>query len=142
MHRIKELAQKELREIEESNTLNSHNIDSIVKLTKIIKNIDTIHAMEEAKYSNRGSYGISNDAYYEGSHDAGSYRGSYDGMSNAVDRRGRNADGSYRMRNDGGRDQRYSYDGYSRELKEDLEHLKHKTHGREKEMLEGFIKEL
>ena len=46
------------------------------------------------------------------------------------------------MRNDGGRDQRYSYDGYSRELKEDLEHLKKKVHGREKEMLEGFIKEL
>lgn len=136
MHRIKELAQKELREIEESNTLNSQNIDPILKLTKIIKNIDTIHAMEESKYSNRGSY----DGSYDGSYN--SYRGSYDGMSNDMDRRGRNGDGSYRTRMDGGRDQRYSYDGYSRELKEDLEHLKKKAHGREKEMLEGFIKEL
>ena len=78
----------------------------------------------------------------------GSYRGSYD-SSYAVDRRGRNADGSYRMshegsyrmRNDGGRDQRYSYD-YSRDIKEDLEHLMHKAKGREKEMLDSFIKEL
>lgn len=136
MHRIKELAQKELREIEESNTLNSQNIDPILKLTKIILNIVTIYAMEESKNSNRGSY----DGSYDGSYN--SYRGSYDGMSNDMDRRGRNGDGSYRMRMDGGRDQRYSYDGYSRELKEDLEHLKKKAHGREKEMLEGFIKEL
>lgn len=50
-------------------------------------------------------------------------------------------EGSYRMRNDGGRDQRYSY-GYSRELRDDLEHLKKKVDGREKEMLDSFIKEL
>ena len=140
MHKIRELAMKELHEIEESNSLNSQNIDPIVKLTKIVKNIDTIHAMEESKHSNTGSYDGSYGGSYGGGYDGHYY--SYDGMSNAMDRRGRNGDGSYRMRNDGGRDQRYSYEGYSRELKEDLEHLKNKAHGREKEMLEGFIKEL
>ena len=125
MHRLKEMAMKELKEIEESNTLNAHNVSIVKSLTSIIKNIDTINAMEDSKYSNDGSYD-----------------GSY-----AVDRRGRNADGSYRMegsyrmRNDGGRDQRYSY-GYSRELKEDLENLKHKAEGREKEMLTNWIHQL
>lgn len=135
MHRIKEMAMKELREIEESKNLNSQNVSLVKALTSIVKNIDTIHAMEESKYSNRGSY----EGSYDGSYN--SYRGSYDGMSNDLDRRGRNADGSYRMRMDGGRDQRYSY-GYSRELKEDLKHLKDKAQGREKQMLEGFIHEL
>ncbi len=130
MHKLKEMAVKELRELEEAGSLTPHNLDLIVKLTKVVKNIDTINAMEESEYSNRMSH--------DGSYD-GSYRGSYD-SSYAVDRRGRNADGSYRMRNDGGRDQRYSY-GYSRDIKEDLEHLMHKAKGREKEMLEHFIKE-
>lgn len=143
MHKIKQLAEKELREIEESGNLNSQNLKAVMDLTCIVKNIDTINAMEEAKYSNRGSYdgsyARSNDSSYNSSYN--SYRGSYDGMSSERDRRGRNEDGSYRMRQDGGRDQRYSY-GYSRDLKEDLEHLKQKSQGREKELLERFIKEL
>jgi len=123
MHRLKEMAMKEIKEIEEQNTLNPQSVSIAKSLTSIVKNIDTIHAMEDSKYSNEGSY--------------------------ALDRRGRNGDGSYRMshegsyrmRNDGGRDQRYSY-GYSRELKEDLENLKHKAEGREKELLDSLIREL
>ena len=121
MHRLKEMAMKEIKEIEEQNALNPQTVSIARSLTSIVKNIDTIHAMEDSKYSNEGAY--------------------------AVDRRGRNGDGSYRMsydnsyrmRNDGGRDQRY---GYSRELKEDLEHLKHKAEGREKEMLDNWIHQL
>lgn len=135
MHKIRENAVKELQEYEQMG-LNSNNLPTVCKLVKLVKDIDTVNAMEEAKYSNRGSYDGSYDMSYDNI-----YRSGYIDESNAVDRRGRNADGSYRMRNDGGRDQRYSY-GYSRDLKEDLEHLKKKAHGREKEMLEGFIKEL
>jgi hypothetical protein len=136
MHKIRENAVKELQEYEQMG-LNSNNLPTVCKLVKLVKDIDTVNAMEEAKYSNRGSY----DGSYNMSYDS-IYRNGYIDESNAVDRRGRNADGSYRMRNDGGRDQRYSY-GYSRDLKEDLEHLMHKTHDtREKEMLERFMKEL
>ena len=114
---------KELDSITQQKNLTPHTLDMIDKLTHSIKSIDTIMAMEDSGYSRDNSY--------------------------AVDRRGRNGDGSYRMsydnsyrmRNDGGRDQRYSY-GYSRELKEDLEHLKKKAEGREKEMLDSFIREL
>lgn len=113
------LALEVLKQMKEQNTLNPQSVSIAKSLTSIIKNIDTIHAMEDSKYSSD------------------------------VDRRGRNADGSYRMshegsyrmRNDGGRDQRYSY-GYSRELKEDLEHLKNKAEGREREMLDNWIHQL
>lgn len=138
MHKLKEMALKDLKEYEQIG-LNSNNLATICKLVKLLLDITTYNAMEESKYSNRGSYDGSYEGSYEGSYN--SYRGSYDGMSNAVDRRGRNQDGSYRMREDGGRDQRYSY-GYSRALKEDLEHLRSKTQGKEREMLDGFIMKL
>lgn len=128
MHKLKEMAMREIKDLEEQNSLNAQTVSFAKSLTSIVKNIDTIHAMDESKYSNRGSY--------DGSYDGGSYEGSY-----AVDRRGRNGDGSYRMRADGGRDQRYSY-GYSRDLKEDLEHLAKKAEGREKEMLHNWINQL
>ncbi len=123
MEELKKMLCKELDAITEQRNLTPHNLDMIDKLTHSIKSIETIMAMEDSGYSRDNSY--------------------------AVDRRGRNADGSYRMshegsyrmRNDGGRDQRYSY-GYSRELRDDLEHLKKKVDGREKEMLDSFIKEL
>lgn len=123
MEELKKMLCKELDAITEQRNLTPHNLDMIDKLTHSIKSIETIMAMEDSGYSRDNSY--------------------------AADRRGRNADGSYRMshegsyrmRNDGGRDQRYSY-GYSRELRDDLEHLKKKVDGREKEMLDSFIKEL
>ena len=115
MRELKDMLCKELDSITQQKNLTPHTLDMIDKLTHSIKSIDTIMAMEDSGYSRDNSY--------------------------AVDRRGRNADGSYRMRMDGGRDQRYSY-GYSRELKEDLEHLKKKAEGREKEMLDSFIREL
>lgn len=125
MRELKEKLCKELDVLGKQN-LTPGNLDMIDKLTHSIKSIATIEAMEESGYSN---------AYNNASYN--SYEGSY-----ARDRRGRNSDGSYRMRMDGGRDQRYSYEGYSRDLKEDLENMLKHAKGEEKHMVQRWLAEI
>ena len=129
-YKIKDMLEKELEEISHGNKLTQGILETTDKLTHAIKSIDTIIAMEES-YSNRGSY---DGSYGRGSYDRGSY--GYD-RSYAVDRRGRNADGSYRTRMDGGRDQRYS-----RDLKEGLHHLMKNANHNEKMMIEDWMRQL
>lgn len=124
MQDIKRMLKNELDTVAKQGKLTQGTLDSIDKITHAIKSIDTIKAMEESGYSNRGSYEMS-----------------YDGRSYARDRRGRNQDGSYRMRNDGGRDQRYSY-GYSRDIKEGLEDLMEYATPHEKMAIERVMREL
>ena len=135
MMQLRDMLEDELNRITSQNKMTQQILDMVDKLTHSIKSIDTIIAMEESKYSNRGSYGSyrgSYDGSYDGSYNDGSYEGSY-----AVDRRGRNADGSYRTRMDGGRDQRYS-----RDLKEDLHHLMQGANPEEKRMIEHWMDQL
>ena len=127
MYELREMLVDELNNITSQNKMTQAILDTTSKIASTIKNIDTIMAMEES-YSNRGSY----DGSY--GYDRGSY--GYD-RSYAVDRRGRNADGSYRTRMDGGRDQRYS-----RDLKEKLHHLMKEADGDEKLMIKEWIREL
>lgn len=135
MHGMMELRNKlemELDELTKQGKMTTGILDSVDKITHTIKSIDTIKAMEEG-YSNRGSYGGSYGGYYDNSYD-----GSY-----ARDRRGRNADGSYRIRRDGGRDQRYSYErGYSRGMKEQLEDMMENARPEEKKMIRMWMQEL
>ena len=132
MHELREMLVDELNSITSQNKMTQAILETVDKLTHSIKSIDTILAMEESKYSNRGSYD-----YHDRSYDG--YDRSYDGYdrSYAVDRRGRNADGSYRTRMDGGRDQRYS-----RDLKEKLHHLMKDANPEEKMMIEDWMHEL
>ena len=123
MIELREMLVDELNNITSQNKMTQAILDTVDKLTHSIKSIDTILAMEDS-YSNRGSY---DDRYYNGSY--------------AVDRRGRNADGSYRTRMDGGRDQRYSR-GYSRDLKEGLEHLMQNADMEEQRMIKHWMKQL
>ena len=125
MHELREMLVDELNSITSQNKMTQAILETVDKLTHSIKSIDTILAMEESKYSNRGSYD-----YHDRSYDG------YD-RSYAVDRRGRNADGSYRTRMDGGRDQRYS-----RDLKEKLHHLMKDANPEEKMMIEDWMHEL
>lgn len=129
MMELKEMLCDELEKITKQGKITSGILDTVDKLTHSIKSIETIIAMDEEGYSNRMSS-----------------RGSY-----ARDRRGRNMDGSYddmsygsyRMRNDGGRDQRYSYRGYSRDLKKNLEDLMYDADSeKERKMLEKWIRQL
>lgn len=122
MEELKKKLHRELEDLSKQGKMSSAIVDMVQKLTSAIKNIDTIEAMEEG-YSNRGSY---------------DYDGSY-----ARDRRGRNSDGSYRIRRDGGRDQRYSYeDGYSRELKHELRDMMMDASPHERKMIEKWIEEI
>ena len=135
MMQLRDLLEDELNKITSQNKITPQILEMVDKLTHSIKSIDTIIAMEESKYSNRGSYDRSYDRSYDGSYDDhGSY--GYD-RSYAVDRRGRNADGSYRTRMDGGRDQRYS-----RDLKEELHHLMKDAKPEEKMMIEDWMRQL
>lgn len=133
MMQLRDMLEDELNRITSQNKMTQQILDMVDKLTHSIKSIDTIIAMEESKYSNRGSYNdySRNDGSYD---DHGSY--GYD-RSYAVDRRGRNADGSYRTRMDGGRDQRYS-----RDLKEELHHLMKDAKPDEKMMIEDWMRQL
>jgi hypothetical protein len=130
MYELREMLVDELNSITSQNKMTQAILETVDKLTHSIKSIDTILAMEESKHreSRDGSYG-----YHDRSYD-GSY--GYD-RSYAVDRRGRNADGSYRTRMDGGRDQRYS-----RDLKEKLHHLMKDANPEEKMMIEDWMHEL
>jgi len=130
MYELREMLVDELNSITSQNKMTQAILETVDKLTHSIKSIDTILAMEESKNreSRDGSYG-----YHDRSYD-GSY--GYD-RSYAVDRRGRNADGSYRTRMDGGRDQRYS-----RDLKEKLHHLMKDANPEEKMMIEDWMHEL
>lgn len=135
MMQLRDMLEDELNRITSQNKMTQQILDMVDKLTHSIKSIDTIIAMEESKYSNRGSYGSyrgSYDGSYDGSYNDGSYEGSYD-----RDRRGRNADGSYRTRMDGGRDQRYS-----RDLKTELHHLMKDAKPEEKMMIEDWMRQL
>lgn len=136
MMKLRDLLEDEINKISSQNKLTPQVLEMVDKLTHSIKSIDTIIAMEESKYSNRRSYDGSYGGSYRDSYDDGSYRGSYD-SSYAVDRRGRNADGSYRTRLDGGRDQRYS-----RDLKEELHHLMKDANPEEKMMIEDWMRQL
>lgn len=131
MMQLRDMLEDELNRITSQNKMTQQILDMVDKLTHSIKSIDTIIAMEESKYSNRGSYDRSYDGSYD---DHGSY--GYD-RSYAVDRRGRNADGSYRTRMDGGRDQRYS-----RDLKTELHHLMKDAKPEEKMMIEDWMRQL
>ena len=126
MIELREMLVDELNNITAQNKMTQAILETVDKLTHSIKSIDTILAMEEG-----GSYG---------SYNRGSYRYDDDG-SYARDRRGRNSDGSYRMRMDGGRDQRYSR-GYSRDLRDGLEDLMADASMEEKKMLKHWIKQL
>lgn len=128
MIELREMLVDELNNITAQNKMTQAILETVDKLTHSIKSIDTILAMEEG-----GSYGSYNRGPYR-------YDGSYDG-SYARDRRGRNSDGSYRMRMDGGRDQRYSR-GYSRDLRDGLEDLMADASMEEKKMLKHWIKQL
>lgn len=114
----------ELREIVKKGDISPTELDRAYKAVDIIKDIKTVEAMEESGYSNDG---------YSGN----SYRGSYDGMSDA--RRGRDGDGDGRYSEDGsyrrGRDAmgRYtSRDGYSRH--DDKEQMLQKINQMKKEI--------
>lgn len=135
MHEMEELKRRlcdELEKINDKGTMTASILDTVQKLTSAIKNIDTIIAMDEG-YSNGMSYGSyardrrgrNMDGSYLGYDD---YRGSYDD--------------SYRMRRDGGRDQRYSRERYSRDLKRDLEDLMHNADDKEKRMIEKWMRQL
>ena len=119
LYKVRDMLEREIEEISHGNKLTQGILDTIQKLTASIKAIDTIEAMQEG-YSNEGSY-----------------RGSYDDRSYAIDRRGRNYDGSYRTRMDGGRDQRYS-----RDLKDGLRHLMRNAKHDEKIMIEDWMRQL
>ena len=124
MRELENKLRKELDLMGEQN-LTKGNLETIDTLAHALKSIVTYEAMKDSGYSN----GYNNASY-------NSYN-SYD-----RDRRGRNADASYRMRMDGGRDQRYSYEGYSRDLKEDLEHMLNTANDNEKHMIKRWISEL
>ena len=139
MHELKEMLESELNKITKQGKITAGILDTVDKLTHSIKSIETIIAMNESGYSNGrdgyNSYAVNRDMSY-------------------ADRRGRNADGSDRMRRDGGRDQRYnysresydsydSYDGYSGDLKRDLEDLMYETKDdHEKKLLKSVIHKL
>lgn len=129
MIELREMLVDELNNITSQNKMTQAILETVDKLTHSIKSIDTILAMEEGN-----SYGSYNRGSYR--YDDGSYDGSY-----ARDRRGRNSDGSYRMRMDGGRDQRYSR-GYSRDLRDGLEDLMADASMEEKKMLKHWMKQL
>ena len=97
MEEMRDLLCKELDKIAMKGELTAGQLDTIDKLTHSIKSLDTIMAMEEAGYSNDGSY----------------YDGSYDD---------RYDDGSYARRRDSmGRYSRRGYSRrYSRDDKEDV----------------------
>jgi len=134
MMELKEMLCDELEKITKQGKISAGILDTVDKLTHSIKSIETIMAMDEAGYSNRMSY--DGDSYAD-SYRGDSYRDSYRG------------DGSYRIRKDGRRDQRYNYSrdsyerGYSRDLKEDLEGLMHKVgNEEEKRMIKKWIQQL
>lgn len=81
MHKLKENAEKELREIEEKG-LRTQNIDNAYKLVEIIKGIDKIHMLEDGEYSNardgrRGNwdYSIKGSSYDSYDDDSSGRRG-------------------------------------------------------------------
>lgn len=128
LKQVRRMLDSELDNISKQNKVTQGFLDTVDKLTHAMKSIDTIIAMKESEGGSYRSYGRGGSYDYEGSY--------------ARDRRGRNADGSYRTRIDGGRDQRYSYDGYSRDIKEGLEHLMDKADARERMIIEKAMREI
>lgn len=142
MMELKEMLCDELEKITKQGKITSGILDTVDKLTHSIKSIETIIAMDEGGYSNargmsyEGSYADRRGRNMDGSYEGGSYRDSYDGSY---------GDGSYRMRRDGRRDQRYNYsrEGYSRDLKRNLEDLMHEVGSeKEKRMIEKWMRQL
>lgn len=135
MEELREMLCDELEKITKAGKITSGSLDLVDKLTHSIKSIDTIMAMEESGYSNNYSRSYAVDRY------DGRMKDSYDDYSR---------DGySNRIRKDGRRDQRYNYsrgsyeDGYSRDLKRDLEDIMHGTQNEEeKRMIKKWIKQL
>ena len=103
MERLKDMLCDELEKMSSKGEITSGSLDTIDKLTHSIKSIATIIAMEDAGYSNYGSY--DNGSYDDGSYDYG--RNSY--------RTSPRRDGRGRYSNRG-----YSRRDYSRDDKEDV----------------------
>ena len=81
MHKLKELKEMLMRELEESTKhgeLSAGSLDIIDKLTHSIKSIDTIIAMDESGYSNEGSYARGRSYARRDSMGRYARRGSYD----------------------------------------------------------------
>ena len=108
MEELRDMLCDELSNITEQGEITSGSLEIIDKLTHSIKSIDTIMVMEEASYSNEGSYG-SYGSYGRGVYGRGSYayddgysrRGGYSrarGRNASRDSRGRY---SSRMMDDG-----------------------------------------
>lgn len=143
LEKLRDMLMEELDQCADKDHLTSNSLDYVDKLTHAIKSIDTIMAMEEAGYSNDGSYayaqqgrrgnvrrdsmGRYSNNSYDGSY-GGSYRGSY--------RRG----GSYRgySRNERG----YSRDDAKAELMEQLRDMSMDADGEHKQMIDEWIRQI
>ena len=126
MEQLRDMLCDKLDEITMAGDIKAGSLDTIDKLTHAIKSIDTIMAMEDAGYSNEGSY-------YDGSYNEGSY----------ADDRGR---GSYARRDSMGRYSRArngrtngrTNRGYSRD---DKEHMVEKIEDMMEEAQDKEVKE-
>lgn len=131
MHKMEELREKLVKELEELSSkgeLSMGSLDAIDKLTHSIKSIDTILAMS----------GYSGDEY--------AYEGSYNrGRSSKRDSMGRYARDNYSRDN---YSRARSYDGYSRddskrEISETLKELSRTAKdGESKRMIEEWMREI
>ena len=134
MHELRKMLENELEKITKKGELSAGSLDVVDKITHSIKSIDTIMAMEDAGYSNEGSYN----------------RGSYArgrGSNARRDSMGRYADNSYEYSRRGGSYERgNSYrGGYSRDmdnLMSELEELEHEMQDEEsKQMIRKWMKQ-
>lgn len=101
---LKDMLEREVKEVEKKNDLDPQSLDNIYKLTCAIKNVDKIMMREEGEMD-----GMSKNSY-------GSYRSSY-GMHYGDN--GRYSEDNFRYSPDRGRNSYENYNGYSRDSAKD-----------------------
>lgn len=137
LEKIRDMLMEELDRCSQKKELTSNSLENIDKLTHAVKSIDTIMAMEEAGYSNEGSY--------ERGRGSNARR---DSMGRYADSSERSYGGSYRNSyRRGGSSRGSSRDGYSREearaeLMSNLREMSRDADGEQRQMIDEWMRQV
>lgn len=140
LEKIRDMLMEELDKCSQKKELTSNSLENIDKLAHAVKSIDTIMAMEEAGYSNDGSY----ENRGRGSNARRDSMGRYSDSSE------RSYGGSYRNSyRRGGSNRGYSRDdmGYSREeakaeLMSNLREMSRDADGEQRQMIDEWMRQV